>query len=227
MDEQAPGENNYISKSRLEALVDGVFAFAMTLLVISLTVPVIPQAEASAELPGYLASMAPQFLSFLIAFFVLASFWIVHHKHFHYLRAVDRLLLWFNILILIFVVLVPFTTNLSGDYSHVWIATVFFHVNMLILGVLFFIQWQYILLHPSLEGIRPAKLQARGDMIERFSIIISACTGIGISFFTPSDSFYAYMIVPLVVRGLWWANRRRSKRALDSRTGMTGCSGPK
>lgn len=211
MDGQEPGDTGYISKTRLEALVDAVFAFAMTLLVISLTVPTLPKTEAAAELPRYLASMEPQFLSFLIAFFVLASFWIVHHKHFHYLRAVDRPLLWINILILVFVVLVPFTTNLSGDYSHIWIAVTFFHANMLLLGVLFFVHWQYIILHPVLNGTLPDAPRAWEGSIERFIIIISACTGIGISFFTPSDSFYAYLIVPVAVRVLSWINRRKAQ----------------
>ncbi|HUH79578.1 MAG TPA: TMEM175 family protein [Methanoregula sp.] len=211
MDGEALGEESYISKSRLEALVDAVFAFAMTLLVISLTVPTIPKTEAAAELPPYLASMAPQFLSFLIAFFVLASFWVGHHKHFHYLRVVDRPLLWINLLILVFVVLVPFTTNLSGDYSHVQIATVFFHANLLFLGLLFFVQWQYLLRHPVLDGTLPPALQEREVTLGGFNIIVSACTAIAISFFTPSNSFYAYMIVPVAARVLSLISRRRAE----------------
>ena len=135
-------DNTLISKARLEALVDGVFAFAMTLLVVSLNVPTIPKAEAATELPAYLVTMFPQFLSFLIAFFILASLWIVHHEHFHFLRSVNKVVLWLNILILIFVGLVPFSTNLSGAYSHVPIAPLIFHANMLILSCLFLVQWQ-------------------------------------------------------------------------------------
>ena len=111
-------DNTLISKARLEALVDGVFAFAMTLLVVSLNVPTIPKAEAATELPAYLVTMFPQFLSFLIAFFILASLWIVHHEHFHFLRSVNKVVLWLNILILIFVV--PgaiFNQSLRGIFS--------------------------------------------------------------------------------------------------------------
>ena len=85
--------------------------------------------------------MFPQFLSFLIAFFILASLWIVHHEHFHFLRSVNKVVLWLNVLILIFVVLVPFSTNLSGTYSHVPIAPLIFHANMLVLSCLFLVQW--------------------------------------------------------------------------------------
>jgi len=203
--------NNFISKNRLEALVDAVFAFAMTLLVIGLSVPAIPKADAAAELPPYLASMVPQFLSFLIAFFVLASFWVGHHRHFHYLRAVDRPVLWINLLILIFVVLVPFTTDLSGDYSHVQLAVVFFHANMLFLGLLFLVHWQYIIRHPLLEGIMPAEFQEREGTAAGLVMILAACTGIAISFLTPSGSFYAYMFVPVAARVLSFIRHRCTK----------------
>jgi len=68
MDAQQNPES-FISKNRLEALVDGVFAFAMTLLVVSLSVPEIPKSAAAVELPQHIATMFPEFLSFLIAFF--------------------------------------------------------------------------------------------------------------------------------------------------------------
>lgn len=196
---------SFISKNRLEALVDGVFAFAMTLLVVSLSVPDIPKADAAVELPQHIATMFPEFLSFLIAFLVLASFWIVHHEHFHYLKSVNGWVLWLNIFILIFVVLVPFSTNISGDYPHVMIAPLIFHLNMLALGVLFLIQWQYIIHRPALlaSPIRPGRIQ--DAVMERCSIILSAVSGIlllyiGVNFST----MYMYAVFPIVIRLLMW-----------------------
>ncbi|MDD5024299.1 MAG: TMEM175 family protein, partial [Methanoregula sp.] len=90
-------DRSFISKNRLEALVDSVFAFAMTLLVVSLAIPAIPRSEAAAELPAYLARMYPEFVSFLVAFLLLAIFWIVHHRQFHSLHTVDSGVLWLNI----------------------------------------------------------------------------------------------------------------------------------
>jgi uncharacterized membrane protein len=196
--------NNFISKNRLEALVDGVFAFAMTLLVIGLSVPDIPKTEAATELPKHLATMFPEFLSFIIAFFILASFWIVHHEHFHFLRSVNKIVLWLNVLILIFVVLVPFSTNLSGDYSHVQIAALMFHANMLILGLLFLIQWQYIIRRPALLDGPVCRDRARDSALARISIIIAACTGMAITLYSPANSMFAYLFVPIAIRLLIW-----------------------
>ncbi|MCX6683631.1 MAG: TMEM175 family protein [Methanoregula sp.] len=89
MSEQETMDKYHISKSRLEALFDGIFAFAMTLLVTGFVVPPIPVSDAPAVLPGYIAAMRPEFYSFLIAFLILASFWLVHHRRFHYVRIVD------------------------------------------------------------------------------------------------------------------------------------------
>ena len=198
-------DNTLISKNRLEALVDGVFAFAMTLLVIGLSVPTIPKTEAATELPAYIVSMFPQFLSFLIAFFILASLWIVHHEHFHFLRSVNKVVLWLNVLILIFVVLVPFSTNLSGTYSHVPIAPLIFHANMLVLSCLFLVQWQYIIRHPSLltGPIHPDR--TLDAVMDRVPIILAAVVGMGLVIFNaPFSSMYMYMIFPLLMRAVMW-----------------------
>jgi uncharacterized membrane protein len=209
--QENPG-NGFISKNRLEALVDGVFAFAMTLLAVSLSVPIIPKAEAAAELPKYISSMYPEFLSFFIAFFVLASFWVVHHEHFHFLHSVDKIVLWLNILILIFVVLVPFSTNLSGDYSNVQIADLMFHANMLILGLLFFIHWQYVIHCPALLTGPVPSPRARDSSLYRIGIILAACTGIAITLFSPSYSMLSYLFVPFIMRFVIRAVNSRSRQ---------------
>jgi len=205
-------DNTLISKNRLEALVDGVFAFAMTLLVVGLSVPSIPRAEAATELPAYIASMFPQFLSFLIAFFILASLWIVHHEHFHFLRSVDKVVLWLNILILIFVVLVPFSTNLSGTYSHVPIAPLIFHANMLALSCLFLIHWQYIIRRPALltGPIHPDRIL--DAVMDRVPIILAALVGMVIVLSGESfSSMYTYLVFPLLMRVImWYIHSRRA-----------------
>lgn len=198
-------ESSFISKNRLEALVDGVFAFAMTLLVVSLSVPDIPKADAAVQLPAHIATMFPEFLSFIIAFLILAGFWIVHHRQFHYLRSVNAVVLWLNIFILIFVVLVPFSTNLSGDYPHVPIAPLIFHLNMLAIGILFLIQWQYILRRPALLAtpVRPDRIL--DAIMDRSAVILSAVSGIILLYLNaPFSTMYMYAVFPLLMRIIIW-----------------------
>ena len=156
--------------------------------------------------------MAGNCLSFLIAFFVLASFWVVHHRHFHYLNSVDTAVLWLNIVILIFVVLVPFTTNVSGNYSDVQIAVILFHLNLFILGLLFFVQWQYIVRHPSLAGTIP-KEHTRKQVVARTITPLAACVGIAISFCSPSNSMWAYLLIPICFRTIHWMDLKIKRKA--------------
>jgi len=113
---------------------------------------------------------------------------------------------------LIFVVLVPFSTNLSGDYPHVMIAPLIFHINMLALGTLFLVQWQYIIHRPALlvAPVHPGRIQ--DAVMERFVVILSAVSGIvllalGVSFST----MYMYAVFPILIRILiWYLHRKRA-----------------
>ena len=189
-------DGNYISKSRVEALVDGIFAFSMTLLVVTLTVPLIAKEQAAAELPPRIAAMQPEFFMFFIAFFVLASFWLVHHKHFHFVRAVDSTIVRINLLILAFIVLFPFSTNISGDYSDVWIAVVLFHLNLLVIGLLFFIHWYYLIHHPLLLSTEPTRREAECGLHLSLMLPSTALIGIALASVSPSYSMMVYFLIP-------------------------------
>lgn len=122
-----------LTTRRIEALADGIFAFAMTLLVLTLTLPDATQTKLS--LSQLLADQWPKFFNYALSFALLAIFWIVHHQQFHFIRRTDRTHIWINIGILMFVALVPFTTDVAGDYSRQTIAELLFSGNLLILGL--------------------------------------------------------------------------------------------
>jgi uncharacterized membrane protein len=133
-----------LTKGRLEALTDGIFAFAMTLLVTTLD---FPNPDPSTPLPALtlhlmVVTYFPDFMNYVIAFIILAGFWVTHHTLFHHIRFIDRTILWLNILSLLFVALLPFTTDLVGDYPDP-LAAIFFEANLLAIGLLLFLIWNY------------------------------------------------------------------------------------
>ncbi|MDO9550307.1 MAG: TMEM175 family protein [Methanoregula sp.] len=186
-----------ISKGRLETMVDTIFAFAMTLLVLSIAMPELPVNEAATELPGYLSKLLPQFILFIIAFLVLALFWIEHHRQFHYLRIVDPAILRFNIAILIFIVLIPFSTDVSGAYDGVRIAVLILHVNILILGALFLVHWMYLC-----RCCHLCEAEFDANTAGRFWILATVPTvaifGIVVAFFSPTYSLLVYLLIPVI-----------------------------
>ena len=101
-----------MDRSRLEAFSDGVFAVAITLLALDLTV----EGPGHGSLLEQLTRKWPAFLAYLISFFMIGIIWVNHHALVRSIAKVDRLLLFLNLVLLLFVVLIPFTTSTEADY---------------------------------------------------------------------------------------------------------------
>ncbi|VVC01593.1 Uncharacterised protein [uncultured archaeon] len=134
-----------MDKHRLEALTDGIFAFAMTLLVLGIEVPDETTAAFASPTPvqDLLSSLTPDFTHYFVAFIILAAFWILHHSFTERIRSVDRKMLWLNITGLLFVALIPFSTDLADSYVGYPISAMVFELNVFLVGALFFLQWSY------------------------------------------------------------------------------------
>jgi uncharacterized membrane protein len=100
--------------ARLVAFTDGVFAIAITLLVLSLDVP---SDLPGSELHDFLVDSWPQLFAYFLSFAVIGRFWIAHHQYFALLHDFDRPLIVLNLAYLSLIVLVPFPTELLGDYG--------------------------------------------------------------------------------------------------------------
>jgi len=107
-----------VDRSRLEAFSDGVFAVAITLLVLNLTVA----GPGHGELIHQLSSHWPSFAAYLISFFVIGIIWVNHHVLVKTFVVVNRLLLFLNLVLLLFVVLIPFATGLVAEYMSAYLA---------------------------------------------------------------------------------------------------------
>jgi uncharacterized membrane protein len=100
-----------LKPSRIEALTDGVFAIAMTILVLELSIPnFIGTHTGGEEAPRSFFEMIPEFYVYALGFVVLGIYWILHRYMFHFIKRSDGVLVWLNILFLMFAAAVPFTT---------------------------------------------------------------------------------------------------------------------
>jgi len=104
-------------RDRIVNLSDGVFAIAITLLVLDIRVPDIPESMVASRLPSALLSLWPNYLGYFLSFVGISAFWTIHHSIFRPIRAYDRVLLYFNFLFLMVVAFVPFPTSLLGEYG--------------------------------------------------------------------------------------------------------------
>jgi len=150
MDRAVPASDEGLAKGRIEALCDGVFAIAMTLMIFNVKVPQIPTELAPAKLANEVYDLWPQFLVYAISFVMLGIYWVGHHNQYHYIRCTDRWLLWINVAFLFFVTLIPFSTALLGRYPAQQIAVVVYASNLIIVGILLLIHWRYATSQPGL-----------------------------------------------------------------------------
>jgi len=204
MSETIAARNEGIGKSRLESLSDAIFAFAMTLLVISLNEPNIPKLEAPELLPVAISHMYSEFLIFTIAFFILAGYWLAHHRILRSIDYIDDHLIWLNILLLFFIVLIPFTTAISGDYHEVLEAVLLFHINLLCASVILTFIWLYIRAHYGYltKDKEPGKGLERVERAGRFRALATPAVtvlAIGVSFINPAMSMLCYLLIPVIM----------------------------
>jgi uncharacterized membrane protein len=106
MDHLNSGSTLQLSKHRIEALVDGIFAVAMTLLVIELRLP--EHLGSDAQLHEALLELLPNFGSWMVSFVVLGVFWMANHRIYSHVRHVDAGLIWWTLLMLGGASLLPF-----------------------------------------------------------------------------------------------------------------------
>ncbi|MGN6326442.1 TMEM175 family protein [Pseudolysinimonas sp.] len=124
---------------RIEAFSDGVFAIALTLLVLDLRVPELHGRTVWAAI----VALWPQFLGYVLSFLIIAINWVFHHRKFRAIIRYDTRLIWINLAFLFFVALVPFPTSLLSEYAPDPAAVSLYAASVAILGLLATVLWQY------------------------------------------------------------------------------------
>lgn len=184
-----------LTTRRIESLTDGIFAIAMTLLVLSIRLP-----GTSGETPEELIfGQAHVFFAYFLSFALLATFWIIHHQHYHLIQRTDRIHLWINIVILMFVVLMPFSASLAGDFPTDPLAKEFFDLNMLILGILFLMSWIYASRHRRLIGDDVSERTISKNIWRGMIIPSVSFLALILSIVVPDLSSWAYVLIPVLL----------------------------
>lgn len=129
------------SVERLAALSDGIFAVAMTLLVLDLHIPARDATHNGADLRSALMALAPQFVAYLMSFITLGIFWIGQQTQLNHLARSDRSLSWIHILFLFAVSIMPFSTRLLAEFIVYRTALVVYWLNLLLLGLVLYASW--------------------------------------------------------------------------------------
>lgn len=129
--------------SRLIGLTDGICATALTLLVLNLDIPELVDAASDPALWQAIVDMYPKLLSYFLTFWVVGAYWIAHHWDFEHIIRYDRRLLWFNLMFLVCIGMLPFTTGVIGDHHANRLVWIIYAVNMVLTGLTLTGLWGY------------------------------------------------------------------------------------
>jgi uncharacterized membrane protein len=129
------------SVERLAALSDGVFAVAMTLLVLDLRAPAMGAIHSEQDLWRALMAISPRLLVYVMSFLTLGIFWIGQQTQLHHLARSDRSLSWIHLVFLFAVSVTPFSTTLLAEFRAYRAALLVYWVNIVFLGASLYFSW--------------------------------------------------------------------------------------
>ena len=128
---------------RIAALSDGVFAIAMTLIVLEIRVPETAPIHTEADLWTALQGLAPRLVTYFLSFLTLGIFWNGQQTQLNYFASADRDLTWLHLAFLAVVALMPFSTAFLAEFISFRLALLVYWANIFLLGVLLFVAWAY------------------------------------------------------------------------------------
>lgn len=186
-----------MKQSRLDQLSDGVFAIVMTILVFELRVP---EGGIYNEI-GLMKSilvMYPLFLSYLLSFSLLFTYWRSHHLIASVLaKNIDTRFSNLNGIFLFFVALVPFSSHLLGTYANSKTAIAFFALNIVLIGLTLFKMRNYVIKSETIENTIITKNENERANVHILFPIIIAILAVAVSFFSSSLAMMLFTLAIL------------------------------
>ena len=184
-----------LGKQRLEALVDGIFAVAMTLLVLDIKLPENIVYASDQSLWARLVTLERHFLIYVISFLVIGMYWVGHHMQFHFVRLVDRRMIWINLIYLLLVSFLPFVTDLVGDHKELVLPSEIYGGTLLALSGTAFVHTRYLARHPALAS--PAFTAETARLFERRAALFALVPllSMGVAFASPRTALFVYLLL--------------------------------
>lgn len=153
---------------RLAALSDGIFAVAMTLLVLDLHLPAAEHIHGGRELFAALCAMGPQWITYGMSFLTLGIFWAGQQTQLNYIEEGTRDLTWIHLGFLFAITLLPLSTRLLAEFIEYRLALGIYWLNVLIPGAMLFWSWSYSARHVLIKPETPEDV--RGSICRRIVI---------------------------------------------------------
>lgn len=186
---------------RLVFFSDAVIAIAITLLALELRPPNVTSGAApairSAELVQGLIALLPKYLSFLMSFWIIGTYWLAHHRLFRYIVRYDEGLIILNLLWLLTIIFLPFPTAVLGDQGDLQPAIILYAVSLSVTGIVLSLLWRHAVSnHLVRESIAPPLVRhitRRGLIVPFVGLLVILVSYI----YAPISNLVWLLIIPL------------------------------
>ncbi len=180
----------YMKQSRLDFLADGIFAILLTVLTLDLKIPEFFGAATEQELWDALTQLGPTFLSFILSFALIFTYWRAHHYIASvYAKNINVRLTSINAVFFFFIALIPFCSRLIAQYSYTRLAIILYAANIICIGLSILWMRNYVLNSGHIEHPRIQKSELRRGLIRTLVPVFCAVGAIGLSFLNTQLAF--------------------------------------
>ena len=184
-----------IKVDRVISFSDAVFAFAITLMALSIDIPDLPTHLTQSELLDELFNLYPQFESYIISFAVIAIFWVSYHQVFNHIKGSHITMVYLNLLFLLLVTLLSLSTSLVINYGTYQIPYVIYCFIVIMTSSLLATIWWHATRNKRLVDKNLHPLFIKGVFVNLISIPIVFTISIIISFVNLEIAQYFWLIM--------------------------------
>jgi uncharacterized membrane protein len=187
-----------MKQARLDQLADSIFAIVMTILVFEIRIPDYVGIVSEQTLLQSLVALSPIFLSYLLSFSLLFTYWRSHHFIESILaKNIDTRFSNLNAIFFLFVGLVPFSSHFLGSYSYSKTAIIFFAINIILIGLSLFRMRQYVIKSKTIENASFTKIENEHANLHILFPVGAAIVAIFISFWSTDIAILLFTLAIL------------------------------
>lgn len=190
----------FTGRHRLEALSDGIYAIALTLLVLDLKVPVLPEGSDERAFIDAMIHVVPKAITWLFSFWVMVVFWQGQLRVYRLSLNIDYSMMWTEFMQLALVSLLPFTSALMGEYGRYSLPYVLYSAHLTLMGLLSVRRVSQLLSHPELHGPELTPGVARAMKIRVWVLVACSTTAFLLAFVIPAWNMFAMMPTAFLAR---------------------------
>lgn len=213
--------NELRKEFQLERMIlfsDAVFAIAITLLVIEIKIPELHDEPVTDKALIYkLGKLIPKFIGFFVSFLLIGLYWTIHHRMFGFVTNYTRKLLGLNLLFLLFIALMPFSTGFYSEYAgpelfraQLKVPMTFYVLNFSLAGIVNYFMWRYItnpknkVAEPPIDPVVSSQAKTRALVVPVIFLLM-----LPVAYFTNVlYAVYLPLLIPVIIRIL---NKRITK----------------